>query len=149
MQVRLPEQPCCNSDLAVLRPRHEDHIAGELRCAECGKHLRWMPKGAFTLLQKFTDELTRLIGPSDTPVLRSSSIKIGNEEMTFEKGKFEKKDNSGVLFKNQKKTTEQHPDYTGSITFEGKECWLSAWIKTSKAGPKYMSLSVMPKESDF
>ncbi len=30
----------------------------------------------------------------------------------------EKKDNSGVLFKNDKKESEKHPDYKGNITVE-------------------------------
>ena len=31
----------------------------------------------------------------------------------------EKKDNSGVLFKNDKKESEKHPDYKGNITVDG------------------------------
>jgi len=31
----------------------------------------------------------------------------------------EKKDNSGVLFKNDKKESEKHPDYKGNITVGG------------------------------
>ncbi len=41
----------------------------------------------------------------------------------------EKKDNSGVLFKNDKKESEKHPDYKGNITVGGQDYWLSAWIK--------------------
>ena len=40
----------------------------------------------------------------------------------------EKRDNSGVLFKNDKKETEKHPDYKGNIMVDGNEYWLSAWI---------------------
>jgi uncharacterized protein (DUF736 family) len=54
--------------------------------------------------------------------------------------------NRGVLFKNDKKETDNHPDYTGSLDVDGDEFFLSAWIKTSKAGKKFMSLSVKPKE---
>ena len=59
---------------------------------------------------------------------------------------YEQKDGQGSLFKNDKKDTEQQPDYRGSITIGGREYWLSAWIKSSKAGQKYMSLSAQPKE---
>jgi len=51
----------------------------------------------------------------------------------------EKKDNSGVLFKNDKKETEKHPHYKGNITVDGKDYWLSAWVKEGKSG-KFMGL---------
>ena len=54
--------------------------------------------------------------------------------------------NSGALFKNQRKEgIESNPDYTGEIDVGGKKYWLNAWIRTSRAGAKYMSLSVKPK----
>ena len=54
--------------------------------------------------------------------------------------------NRGALFKNKDKKTDDHPDYTGKLNVGGAEFWLSAWLKTSKAGQKYMSLSVTPAE---
>ena len=58
-------------------------------------------------------------------------------------------DNSGVLFKNEKKETSKHPDYKGSVTVAGVEYWLAAWIKEGKGDhkEKFMSLSVTEKQS--
>ena len=53
--------------------------------------------------------------------------------------------NRGVLFKNDRKEQDNHPDYKGSINIDGQEFWLSAWIKESQKG-KFMSLSVKPKD---
>lgn len=53
--------------------------------------------------------------------------------------------NRGVLFKNEDKQSERHADYRGSINIDGKEFWLDAWLKTSKQGKKFMSLSIKPK----
>ena len=55
------------------------------------------------------------------------------------------KDNTGVLFKNDKKLNDNHPDYKGSITVDGIEYWISSWIKQGKNG-KFMGLAVTPKE---
>jgi hypothetical protein len=58
----------------------------------------------------------------------------------------EKMNNSGVLFKNDKKDTEKHPDYKGNIMVDGQEYWLSAWIKEGKMG-KFMGLAVSPRDA--
>jgi len=57
----------------------------------------------------------------------------------------------GVLFRNESKDKESHPDYRGSIDKGGKSYWLSAWLKESgensqNPGMKFLSLSVTEKE---
>jgi len=51
------------------------------------------------------------------------------------------KEGSGSLFKNDRKTTENHPDYTGTIMVNGREHYLSAWVKEGKKG-KFFSVSI-------
>lgn len=58
----------------------------------------------------------------------------------------DKKDNTGALFKNENKQTQNHPDYKGEITVNGSEYWISSWINTSKNGKKYMSIKANKKE---
>lgn len=55
----------------------------------------------------------------------------------------------GALFKNDKTGGNPNwPDYRGSINVAGKDYWLNAWLKKSKKGDTYMSLSVKPKEQN-
>jgi uncharacterized protein (DUF736 family) len=56
--------------------------------------------------------------------------------------------NRGSLFKNDRKDDAKYPDYKGSINVDGTDYWLSAWIKVSKDGNKFMSLSVKNKNAD-
>ena len=58
---------------------------------------------------------------------------------------FEQKDFSGALFKNDRKVTETHPDYTGTCLIDGKDYYISAWIKSGAKG-KFFSLSFKPKD---
>ena len=60
---------------------------------------------------------------------------------------YEQRDNSGSLFKNTDKQEPAHADYTGSIKVAGVEYWLNAWIKQSKGGKMFMSLSAKPKQA--
>ena len=55
---------------------------------------------------------------------------------------YEQKNNSGSLFRNDKKETEKQPDYNGTVKVEGKDYKLAAWVKESKSGQKYFSLSL-------
>jgi len=55
--------------------------------------------------------------------------------------------NRGVLFRNDKKETEKHPDFTGSMDVGGVDHYLSAWVKESKQGKKFFSISIKPKDA--
>jgi hypothetical protein len=54
--------------------------------------------------------------------------------------------NRGVLFSERgKKVTDKDRDFSGSINIGGREFWLSAWVKVSKKGQKFLSLSATAK----
>ena len=52
---------------------------------------------------------------------------------------FEHKENSGSLFRNERKTTENQPDYRGSCLINGVALEIAAWVKESNTGTKYFS----------
>ena len=55
--------------------------------------------------------------------------------------------NRGALFKNDKGDNPARPDYNGKINVEGKDFWISAWLKKSNAGNTFMSLSVTEQKA--
>ena len=50
------------------------------------------------------------------------------------------------LFKNEKKTKDTQPGYTGSINVDGVEYYLDAWVKDGKSG-KFFSGSIKRKDA--
>lgn len=53
--------------------------------------------------------------------------------------------NRGAIFPNDRKTEEKHPDRTGSINVEGVEYFIDGWLKKTKEGKPFLSLSVKRK----
>ena len=53
--------------------------------------------------------------------------------------------NSGLIFRDADKQGERDRDYKGSCTIDGKEYWISGWIKEGRKG-KFLSLSFKTKE---
>lgn len=54
----------------------------------------------------------------------------------------ENKLNTGAIFKNDKKTSDNQPDYRGTANIDGKEKEIALWLKTSAKGVKYFSVSI-------
>ncbi len=54
---------------------------------------------------------------------------------------------TGAIFRNtRKKEGSKQPDATGNCTIDGKEFYVSGWIKTSQSGNRFTSLAFTPKE---
>ena len=60
---------------------------------------------------------------------------------------YELKPGQGSIFKNDKKETDKHPDYKGSLmTPDGVECWVSMWVKRPEGKTPFFSVSIQTKE---
>ena len=58
----------------------------------------------------------------------------------------EKRDNSGALFKNDTEgKSENFPGYGGTLTVEGVDYYISAWLRDGQRG-KFFSLAVKRKD---
>jgi len=57
--------------------------------------------------------------------------------------------NRGSIWRNDKKETDKHPDFTGSLNVNGVEYWVSAWKRKEGAAVKApaLSFSVKPKDA--
>jgi hypothetical protein len=127
------EHPCCEN-IAIIHPGKAQH-AGELRCATCGSHRGWAPQKMIT----FIETVSRRFGAPPEPLIWRQE----DSDMT----KSFDNTNSGALFRDENKTKETDRDYSGHLNVDGVEYWVSGWVKTSKAGKKFLSLSVKPKEA--
>ena len=56
--------------------------------------------------------------------------------------------NRGSIWKNDKKETEKHPDYTGSLNVDGVDYWVSAWRRKEGDNPKAPALRFAVKRKD-
>lgn len=59
---------------------------------------------------------------------------------------YEIKPNTGSLFQNKEKRSENFPDYSGSLNIDGRDWWISGWKRASKDGKTFLSLSIKPKD---
>lgn len=55
------------------------------------------------------------------------------------------KDNSGALFKNNRREKPTHKDYEGTCMVDGKIYWMAAWIRESEKAGRYLSIAFTEK----
>ena len=60
---------------------------------------------------------------------------------------YDQKDNSGSIFANDRKESENHPDGKGSCMIDGVEYWVSTWNKKTQEGKPWRSLAFTRKEA--
>lgn len=56
--------------------------------------------------------------------------------------------NRGSIWKNDKKETDKHPDFTGSLNVDGVEYWVSAWKRKPDQSDKAPALSFSIKAKE-
>lgn len=56
--------------------------------------------------------------------------------------------NRGSIWPNDKKITDNHPDFTGTLNVNGVEFWVSAWKRKPGANPKSPSLNFSIKQKE-
>lgn len=56
--------------------------------------------------------------------------------------------NRGSIWRNEKKQTEQHPDFTGKCDINGVEFWIAGWKRKAGDNPKSpaLRLAFTPKD---
>lgn len=57
-----------------------------------------------------------------------------------------KYDNSGIVFVNDRKEKEAHPDRTGTACIDGVDYYISGWVKKGAKG-SFLTLSFKKKEA--
>lgn len=58
------------------------------------------------------------------------------------------KPGSFSLFKNERRGKDTHPEYRGDgVLPDGTPAWISAWVKETREGKKFFSISIQPKEA--
>jgi hypothetical protein len=58
---------------------------------------------------------------------------------------FEHKDNTGSLFRNERREKDTHPTHQGQAKIDGLEYWVSAWVKEGAKG-KFFSMAFKLKD---
>jgi hypothetical protein len=131
----------CGSNVTIICAGTGPHAAA-LRCRNCNRHRQWLSHEDYRICGTVLAEITGRFGEPVEISYRDIKQKR-TEAMATEQYD---NTNRGALFKNADKTDDKHADYRGELNVNGDEFWLNAWLKTSKKGAKYLSLSLKPKQ---
>src|SRR5262245_4200417 len=118
--------------MALASRRSKNGLANTMRCS-CAEitPIRWFCcRGAYGR------------GCSNGTRKAHIAVQIEKREMAFEQ-----KDNSGSVFVNDNKTQDSHPDRSGSAKIGGVDYWVNGWLKKTKTGEPYLSLSFRRKDA--
>lgn len=59
---------------------------------------------------------------------------------------YEQRPETGSIFPNDKKASDNHPGWKGSALIDGVEYWVSGWVKQTGEGKKWVSLAFTAKD---
>lgn len=68
--------------------------------------------------------------------------KPNNEEKQMANDKQYDDTNRGAIFRNDNKTRDAQPDWSGPLNFEGVELRLAGWVREDRSGREFVSLRV-------
>lgn len=156
---RSPRCPICNAE-RYTQEREIVKVGGELVLFEYGEKKEVL---VGEKAMRYYDELQRIRKLLNKPLRNLAQIEsVGIDrntawnmlraakkirEQTGENNMaYEQKNNSGSLFRNDRKEQPNHPDYKGSVMIDGVEMWVSAWVKEGN-GKKFFSMSFTPKQA--
>lgn len=83
--------------------------------------------------------------PETHTLLHERCSVLWHEEWRAREMAFEHKDNTGSLFRNDRREKETHPTHTGQGKIDGVDYWISAWVKEAN-GLKFFSMAFKPKD---
>jgi hypothetical protein len=132
----------CGTNVALINPGRGPHAA-ELRCRNCDAHRQWLSHTDYETITRFYAEIENKFG---APAEITYRLPPPTTETAMANGEYDNT-NRSALFKNTEKEDPKHADYRGEINVAGDEFWLKGWVKTSKKGTKFLSLSLKPKQA--